>query len=245
MTIAGLAVVGVLLATGAAIGGPIFSGSSPAGTPAEDGAETANGTAVHPTDGALVLETRANATVTGTTDRAPGTSLTVRLVSDGQSAFLVQRTTTVREDGTFAATVDLSSVATNTTAKVTVLADDTELTNRTARIESVPGTDTGEAGTTGEADTRFRHDGENVTVQSAADQRIAGTTDLEPGTNVTVRLKSGNSGTPFLRQRTATVGEDGTFAVEMDFGNVEAGTTFEASVHHDGETLVETDGVVR
>ncbi|MXR40814.1 hypothetical protein GRX01_05600 [Halobaculum sp. WSA2] len=52
-----------------------------------------------------------NATVTGTTNVAPGTEVTVvvRLTEGAQSSFLESRTVTVSSDGTFAATFNLSA----------------------------------------------------------------------------------------------------------------------------------------
>lgn len=246
--VSAVAVSAVLVAGGLFVL-PALSGQTngPADAPATD--ETAptdvNGTVVYPVNDSLVLETRSNKSIEGATDVAAGATVTVRIKSDsGDSPFIYQQQTTVRDDGTFAVPADLSGVPENATATVSVRHDGEELTNRTAQVVYVPGATAADSDDASVAGTRLDYGGENLTVRSATDQTIRGTTDLEPGTNVTVRAQSTGSSTPFLHQRTATVGDDGTFAVTMDFESVPAGTRFEVSVRHDDETLTEADARV-
>ncbi|WP_242492755.1 BGTF surface domain-containing protein [Halogeometricum borinquense] len=87
-----------------------------------------------------------------------------------------------------------------------------------------------------------------VVVESAENQTIAGTTDLEAGTNVTVRVaSSGDTQPPFLKTDTATVGEDGGFEATFDFSEQNASDTFEVTVDSDSSSgmVAEAEGVVR
>jgi hypothetical protein len=84
-----------------------------------------------------------------------------------------------------------------------------------------------------------------VTVQNASDQRITGTTSLDAGANVTVRVQStGDTQPRFLRTRTVEAGANGNFSAAFDFSNQSVGDAFEVTVVADGETLAEADGEV-
>ncbi|WP_227132999.1 BGTF surface domain-containing protein [Halorubellus salinus] len=87
-------------------------------------------------------------------------------------------------------------------------------------------------------------DGERLVVEQAADERISGTSNLESGTQVTVRARSSNGGSPFLRSAVATVNDDGSFATTFDFGDVQVGTEFTVSVYKNGTELASAPGVV-
>ncbi|MBX0321972.1 hypothetical protein EGH21_02890 [Halomicroarcula sp. F13] len=241
--------VGAVLLAGGLFALPALSGQTggPAEAPTTDSPapNEVNGTVVSPVNDSLVLETRANETVDGVTDLDPGATLTLRIRSDSaENPFLYQRQTTVRENGTFAVQVDLSNVEGNATATVSVRHDGAELTNRTAQIRHVPGASDGEADDESSAGTQFDYDGDALTVRNDADQSIRGTTDLDPGTNVTIRARSTGSSTPFIRQRVATVADDGSFTVTMDFESLPDGTEFVVRAVHDDETLAEADARV-
>ena len=83
--------------------------------------------------------------------------------------------------------------------------------------------------------TTIDHEGEELTVESAPDQRITGETTVDPGTTLSVRIKSASSESPFLLSAEAPVAEDGSFAATADFSSVSPGTPFEVSVR-DGTT---------
>ncbi|MFC7176906.1 BGTF surface domain-containing protein [Halosegnis marinus] len=72
---------------------------------------------------ALTLANTTDQRVTGVTDLADGTEVTVRLRASGDSPFLHTDTATV-ENGTFAATFDLSNVPADTNFVATVTADE-------------------------------------------------------------------------------------------------------------------------
>ena len=238
--VAGLGLVALVLA-GAAVGVPLVTGDV-ADQPAAG--EASNGTTIEPTGESLVLEATANETIRGTTDAAAGADLTVHVKStDSESPFLYTESASVRENGTFATTFDLRSVEENATATVVVRNDTGVLANRTARIDaSVSEEPTPEP--TREPGTHLSHEGDRLTVDAAPNQTVRGTTDVGAGSELTVRVRSTDSANPFLRQQSAVVRDDGTFAVTMDFGSVETGTTFDISVRHDGTTLTEVSGEV-
>lgn len=94
------------------------------------------------------------------------------------------------------------------------------------------------------ADTTFVHEGDSLTVNATAGAVVAGTTDLPPGTEVSVRLQSTDSDSPFLLTDSATVDRDGHFRTVVDLSAVSPGSEFAAVVHYNGTTVAETTGTV-
>ena len=88
------------------------------------------------------------------------------------------------------------------------------------------------------------YDGERIVVEAATGQRIAGTTTLENGSQVTITVRSSDSQQPFLRSAVATVREDGSFATAFDFDEIERGVEFSVSVKYNGTELASAPGVV-
>ena len=191
----------------------------------------------------LSLAGAPNQTVAGEADLAVGSELTVRLQSTGGSPFLHQATTTVGDDGGFAATVDLSAVSENAAAAVSVRHDGAELVNASARVTAVEGATPTDGADEGESGTRFVSAGDRLTVAALDNETVRGETDRDPGTELTVRLQS-TGGSPFLIQETATVADDGGVVADVDLVGTDNGTTFEATASHDGERIAGADGVV-
>lgn len=102
----------------------------------------------------------------------------------------------------------------------------------------------GDGGTADAAETpRFVYDGERLTVDPAPDQVVQGETDLERGTELSVRIRSSGEN-PFLMSATATVDDDGAFEATFDMSDVPPGTTFEVVVHRDGARFLNATGEV-
>lgn len=90
---------------------------------------------------ALTLHAGADQTVRGEATLPPGSTLIVRIRSTGEDRFMVSKTTTVADDGTFAATFDLRGVGTPTTVTVAAYRDGTRISDATrGRIVSAPPT---------------------------------------------------------------------------------------------------------
>ncbi|WP_254278951.1 DUF7282 domain-containing protein [Haloarcula marina] len=70
------------------------------------------------------------------------------------------------------------------------------------------------------------NNGNAITVQAASGQTISGTTNVAPGTDVSVSIRSTSSASPFLKQPSATVQADGTFTATADFSQNSPGTNF-------------------
>ncbi|MBX0324037.1 surface glycoprotein [Halomicroarcula sp. F13] len=70
---------------------------------------------------------------------------------------------------------------------------------------------------------------QDITVQAASGQEIPGTTNVAPGTEVTVKISSQSDASPFLKQPTAYVQADGSFTAVADFSENSPGTNFTAS----------------
>ncbi|MFC6954499.1 BGTF surface domain-containing protein [Halorubellus litoreus] len=90
----------------------------------------------------------------------------------------------------------------------------------------------------------IEYDGDRLVVEQTGSAAISGTTTLENGSQVTLRIKSTDSENPFLRQAVARVGEDGSFDAEVDFAEIDRGTEFEVSVRYNGTELASAPGVV-
>ncbi|AKU07879.1 BGTF surface domain-containing protein [Haloferax gibbonsii] len=87
--------------------------------------------------------------------------------------------------------------------------------------------------------------GGNVTVTQAEDATIRGTSDLEAGTTVSVRVQSASDTSPrFLKTSEAVVGDDGNFSATLDFSDIPPGSTFSVSVRNESSALAEAEGVV-
>lgn len=194
----------------------------------------------------LNLEAGQGQTVHGHTDLEPGSTVTVVLQStEADNPFRFPATTTVADNGSFAATLDLSNAQPGTEFTARVLHED-RILNETRGVV----TDCGEGCTTStptsrpDANTTVVHDGDNLTLEAAANQTIAGHTDLEPGTVLTVRVESTAPENPFLRTTQATVAENGSFEATVDLAGTRPGVAFTVIVHHDGETLTRESGEV-
>ncbi|WP_332898724.1 DUF7282 domain-containing protein [Haladaptatus sp. CMSO5] len=85
----------------------------------------------------------------------------------------------------------------------------------------------------------------DLTVAKSSSSMVSGTTNVAPGTELTVRLRSSNSDSPFLKSQTVDVQADGTFSAEFDMSDVATGAEFTASIRKGGTVLGdEVDGVV-
>jgi len=248
-----------VLAVGLALGLVAVSAAGPAFA-AQSAADAAgDGTTIDTGDGTLTLDAAPNQTVSGESDLAPGTDLTVRLRSSGSSTpFLRTADATVREDGTWTATVDLSSVADQPRFTAAVIHDGEELANVTGRVVGEPTDPLGEADPS-EAENRtlvgssddspppanatFGPQNGSLELANGSAQRVTGETDLAPGSRVTVRLVS-TGASPFLRTTRTVVTENGTFGVAFDLSNVPADESFEARARYDGERIGNRSGVV-
>lgn len=90
--------------------------------------------------------------------------------------------------------------------------------------------------------TQFVYDGDAITLDNAPGQEIRGRTDLEPGTDIEILLKSETTSDPFVKLPEATVQDDGRFSATVDLSNNDEGTEFTAEATHDDETLATADG---
>lgn len=104
---------------------------------------------------------------------------------------------------------------------------------------------TATAGTTASAapaaeNATLDHDGDELTLEAAGGQVVSGTTTLPPGSEVTVRLRAADGESRFVKEKTATVQDDGAFLVLFDLTIADPGQNVTAAVHGpDGERLVE------
>lgn len=85
--------------------------------------------------------------------------------------------------------------------------------------------------------------GERLSLDASASQEVVVDTSLSQGTVVTLRIRSTGS-SPFLRSPQATVGPDGEATALVDLSEVPPGSTFDATLLHNGTDLASTVGVV-
>ncbi|WP_396611915.1 BGTF surface domain-containing protein [Haloferax sp. S1W] len=86
-----------------------------------------------------------------------------------------------------------------------------------------------------------------VNVTNAADQTVSGTTDVAPGTEITLRVKSDGDTQPrFLKTATVYVTENNTFSGTFDFSEQNIGDTFTVTASAAGDAAAdeEVDGEV-
>lgn len=175
-----------------------------------------------------VADPSSNYTVHGRVMDPAVSRLDVRITPAGGSS--EPRTVAVREDGTFRATFDLSSVSAGTEVSVevngiprsvtpVVVTDEDRAPTVYAFVETTP-------------NATIQYPAETILVHSAPDQTVRGTTNLRPGTELTVTAVNDELNSPraFTRSVNVTVREDGSFAATLDFDGVEPGTNFTVRV---------------
>lgn len=92
-----------------------------------------------PANGSLHVVNATGQRLTGETDLAPGTPVTVRLVSTGSSPFLRVAETAVTENGTVGATFDLAAVPAGTPFEAVAVYRGERIGNRSGVVEACPG----------------------------------------------------------------------------------------------------------
>lgn len=180
----------------------------------------------------LTLSNQPNQKIEGKTTLSEGTTLGVRLKSDGESPFLKSAETTVNADGSFSAQFDLSHVTEKTSIAATVVHDGSTLATATGTV-IVP-----------EKDAQFQYDGNVLTLRSQPNQVVKGASTLPEGATLVVRLRSSNSERPFIKSNETTVDVDGAFRVTFDLSDIPPGTTVRAVALYDGTELATTTGIV-
>ncbi|QGA82329.1 BGTF surface domain-containing protein [Halomicrobium sp. LC1Hm] len=77
-----------------------------------------------------------------------------------------------------------------------------------------------------------------ILIESASGQTVSGQTNYAPGTDLTVRVKSSDSASPFGVRPEATVQTDGTFTTEgADFSDVSPGTNLTLQTRRGGSPI--------
>lgn len=97
----------------------------------------------------------------------------------------------------------------------------------------------GASGTVAAADVTFSHDGEVLALPTSSSATVAGEASYGEGVRLTIRLRSTGS-SPFLKQTTARVAGDGSFAATFDMSDIEPGTECTATALWNGIEQAET-----
>lgn len=85
--------------------------------------------------------------------------------------------------------------------------------------------------------TTIDYSGDAVTLVTESDATVSGETALDPGTELSVTLRSSNSEQPFLLSNDTTVREDGRFVAGFDLADTADGVNATLVVRSDGEEL--------
>ncbi len=188
-------------------------------------------------DGTELVATE-NATLSGTTDAAPGTEISVTLQSaDDGTRFYKVAETTVGEGGSFTVEFDTSDIYEQRSIEITV--DGEDWSHSTDGAVVAP-----EGGFPNADDVEATFDGSApIDLDAATNQTVSGSTNLDAGTDVTVEVYAGDDGR-LLALDSTTVDDDGAFTASLDLSNVEADrdVTVELVVYR--ETVATADGRV-
>ncbi|MDZ7701337.1 MAG: BGTF surface domain-containing protein [Halobacteriales archaeon] len=87
-----------------------------------------------------------------------------------------------------------------------------------------------------EPSASLTYEGEALTLYPASEQTVEGTSDLEAGSTIAVRLRSSGS-SPFLMSEEATVGDAGQFEASFNLSGVAPGTEATVKLHSNGTEL--------
>ncbi|MFC4549992.1 MULTISPECIES: BGTF surface domain-containing protein [Halorussus] len=178
-------------------------------------------TAVSSAGAPPVVRAAPDQTIRLRTDAVPGTELSVRVKSDH---FIHTEPAVVGKDGSANVTFDFGDVAPNTAVELSAYHDGSgEAFETMAFIVN--------------ATANLSIEGEDATFRTAENRTVRGTTDAEPGTNLTVMVH----GDDFERKRNVSVRENGSFAAEFDLSDVPPGANATVSVRRG--SLVVSDSV--
>ena len=154
--------------------------------------------------------------VAGTTNRAPNTELEVRLRSADPDAFLLIREATVREDGSFDASVDLGGVTRGTNATLWVRSHFAETRQTVHLVAPDPGVrfqNQTANGTTVEVTRAELPEGGFVRLVDEGGEVVGRSDYLEPGRHTTMTAELGTAlfETQRLRAELVRADDDGSY----------------------------------
>ncbi|WP_411963009.1 BGTF surface domain-containing protein [Haloferax sp. YSMS24] len=94
--------------------------------------------------------------------------------------------------------------------------------------------------------TAIDHQGEEIVLDAAGGQHVAGTTPFDPGTVIGVRIKSVGDTHPFLVSKAVRVNQNGSFDVAFDLSELAPlrGGPIAVSVRHNETTIHQISGVI-
>lgn len=190
------------------------------------------------------LEAGPGQVVRGETALPAGTPVDVYVQStdDESPRFIRSEEAVVAADGTFRATFDLSSVAGGRGITVSVHGSGGELASETgATVEcadACANPDPASPSATIDAED------ENVTLSAGPGRTVRGTTNLTPGTTLSVRLV-GTGDRSFVYEQSAVVGADGRFRGTFDLSSVPAPQPATVTVTQNGTQLTSRSGTIR
>ncbi|KAB1190505.1 hypothetical protein GJR96_16165 [Haloferax sp. MBLA0076] len=217
---------------------------------------------VVPSEDRIVVDPEAEQTIRGETTFEAGTNLSFRVKAVTGRKYLQARQVSVNESGEFNATLDFSVADPGSTFELVVVGPGETRESVPGRVNGswVPPEDGTDGDTDSEDDTEtddypLPADGDdsdaitvlptedNFSLESATGRVVHGETSLEPGTELTIRIRS-IEGRNFIKSADTEVGEFGTFSTRFDFDGVPSGTTFVLRIAGPNGTVEEVPGRV-
>lgn len=197
----------------------------------------AGATATIDTDGgALRLQAGPGQAVSGRTSLPAGAEVSVRIHSTGdtQPAFIRSADAAVAPNGSFRAVFDLSSVEAGASIEASVAHNGTVLARTSGRILQCESACAAAPPETPNA--TVNSPSPDGALEAGPGRFVTGTTNLRPGTALTVRIE-GTGSTAFFHQASTVVDETGTFRAGYDLTQVPAPTTGRVSVRYNGTVI--------
>lgn len=182
--------------------------------------------------------------ISGSADLAPGTQITVRVRSTGdtQPRFFRTASAVVDRNGEWAVALDFSDSTAGDTFSVQVMADGADADELDGEVVACDADCTDPEP---EPVDVLSIDGNGtVTVNDSASQVISGSALAPTGTEVAIRLRSTDSEVRFFKTGSAVVTEDRTWATAFDFSGIPAGGEFSVEATIEGEYVAEREGEV-
>lgn len=224
-----------------ALAGVATAGVGAASTVGSVGAAASaqDGTSIDHDGEAVTFQAGPGQAVRGESALPAGTTLSVRVRSAGQNPFLKTAPATVDQDGEFRAVFDFAEVQPEAPFEVVVHHDGTTLVE--ADGEVVACTDACGATTPDEADAEL--DAEELTHEAGPGAAVTGSTNLPPGSELAVVLRSSEQGNPFVDSELAIVDAAGEFRAMFDLSDAEPNSSVLWAVNN-ATRIAEAEGRV-
>lgn len=236
LKIGGVSLLGITGITAASGSGNILpsqtKGDSTPEKQVSSTAEAPSARIITPTK-SFLLQTTTSQVIHGLSNLPVDTRIQVRIRGTGSVDFRKSKTVTVEGGGGFYALFDLSELTSNSTSSflAEIRYNEDIIGKRSGQL--IPSHDK----------TAFTYTGEKLSLKSARDQAVRGTTKFDEGSEVLVVLQS-EGGNQFMKTNIAQVDSEGAFTARFDMSSIPKGTWFTATLRRNDTRLAYALGKV-